>query len=74
MIAVPVERVREIQEMNRKGKKPAKLVDNVYDNVEAMSFGDVVGNDSITRFEKKGDARVKKHKRGKRRNKNGKRS
>jgi len=74
MIAVPVERVKEIQEMNRKGKKPAKLVDNVYDSIDTMSFSDGVGSDSITRFENKGERKVKKHKRGKRRNKNGKRN
>jgi len=72
LTAVPVERVREIQEMNRRGKKPGKLVENTYDDAN-ISFNDVVGNDSITRFESKQDKRKRRSNRGKRRNKNEKR-
>jgi len=73
MIAVPVERVAEIQQMNRKGEKPPKLVEIDFDNSNPASFNDVVGNDSLSRFEKKQDRTKRKTKRGKRKNNNEKR-
>lgn len=69
LTAVPVERVKEIQEMNRKGRKPAKLVESIYDD-NNISFNNNVGNDSLTRFESKHDKKKRKNKRAKRRNKN----
>lgn len=69
MIAIPVERVEEIQMMNRRGEKPHKLVERIFDTVDPISFNDVVGNDSLTRFEKKRDKKKSRNKRGKRRNK-----
>ncbi len=73
MLAIPVERVREIQQMNNKGKNPPKLIDNEYDNIDAISFNNVVGNDSLTRFEKKKDKKGKRNKRGKTKTKDEKR-
>ena len=73
MTAVPVERVAEIQQMNSKGEKPAKLVEMDFDSSNPASFNDVVGNDSLSRFEKKHDKTKRKNKRGKRKNDNEKR-
>ncbi|HCC69530.1 MAG TPA: hypothetical protein DEQ09_00020 [Bacteroidales bacterium] len=72
LTAIPVQRVREIQSMNRNGQKPAKLVENNFED-NNISFEDVVGNDSLTRFEKKKDRKGRKSKKGKRNNKNEKR-
>ncbi len=63
MTPVPVDRVREIQAMNKKGVKPHKLIENEFNTEKDKGFSDVVGNDSITRFENK------KREKGKRRNK-----
>ena len=73
MTAVPVERVAEIQQMNSKGEKPAKLVEMDFDSSNPASFNDVVGNDSLSRFEKKHVKTKRKNKRGKRKNDNEKR-
>ena len=73
MIAIPVDRVREIQKMNYKGEKPHKIIDNDYDNIDDISFNNVVGNDSLTRFEKKKDKKGKRNKKGKTVNKDEKR-
>lgn len=70
-IAVPVERVREIQKMNSKGEKPGRLVEDRFDDISIDSPGDMVGGGSLNRFEKKKDNRKKK--RGKKRHKNAKR-
>lgn len=49
--AVPVERVREIQTMNRKGQKPEKLIvpDETFDSITVS--GDLLKNNSLTRFD-----------------------
>jgi len=64
-ISVPVERVWEIQRLNRKGKKPDKLV--ISDNSPAPqnidSFHNVVGQEELTRFD-----HPKKNSRKKKRN------
>ncbi|MBN1388784.1 MAG: hypothetical protein JW965_10075 [Bacteroidales bacterium] len=73
MIAVPVERVIEIQKMNRNGEKPPKLLENAFDNISSDSYNDVLGNDSLTRFEKIQDKKKRKKKRGKGKNDNEKR-
>ncbi|MBS0012003.1 MAG: hypothetical protein KFF49_11365 [Bacteroidales bacterium] len=73
LTAVPVERVREIQMMNRKGENPPKLLEKMYDDIDTISFNNVIGNDSLTRFEKPGDKKARRNKKGKRRNQNGKR-
>ena len=51
LTAVPVSRVREIQEMNKKGKKPERLI--VFDeSVESQSESvDLLKNNSLTRFD-----------------------
>ncbi|HKL67586.1 MAG TPA: regulatory iron-sulfur-containing complex subunit RicT [Bacteroidales bacterium] len=62
-VAVPVSRVKEVLQMNRKGKKPVKLIDHGYENIDADTFTDVVGSESLTRFDKK-----KKNKKNKKKN------
>ncbi len=64
---VPVNRVKEIQKMNREGEKPAKLIDNYNSGLEINTYNDVIGNDSITRFEKK-SKKSRRKKKGKRKN------
>jgi hypothetical protein len=51
LTAVPVKRVREIQELNRKGKKPERLfvVEDSAD-IEPISE-DLLRNNSLTRFD-----------------------
>jgi hypothetical protein len=51
LTAVPVERVREIQALNRKGQKPDKLV--VQDDSSDMMpvSNDLLKNNSLTRFD-----------------------
>jgi hypothetical protein len=51
LTAVPVERVREIQALNRKGLKPDKLI--VPDDLSEMIpvSQDLLKNNSITRFD-----------------------
>lgn len=51
-VAVPISRVKEVLQMNRKGKKPVKLIDHGYENINADTFTDVVGSESLTRFDK----------------------
>jgi len=72
LVPVPVERVVEIQKMNKRGEKPDKLGDHWQMNEkrkkeEAFDFENVVGQDSLTRFDKKNPRRRKKR-RNKRRN------
>lgn len=53
LTAVPVERVAEIQKLNRKGEKPFKLVENETQELVANDFENMVGKESLTRFESK---------------------
>jgi cell fate regulator YaaT (PSP1 superfamily) len=49
--AVPVNRVREIQEMNKKGRKPEKLLDIDDSQDASLMSEDLLRNNSLTRFE-----------------------
>ncbi|PIF06319.1 MAG: hypothetical protein CSA36_02195 [Draconibacterium sp.] len=53
-IAVPVKRVKEIQRMNREGKKPGTLVDAEHNtkSVDKEKFHNVVGQEDLTRFDR----------------------
>lgn len=68
LVPVPVKRVKEVQRMNRKGKKPEKLVTDQYANVtkEAESFHNVVGQEDLTRFDQPKNQRRKKSRNKKR--------
>ncbi|NOY38456.1 MAG: hypothetical protein GXO83_12895 [Chlorobi bacterium] len=66
MIPVPVSRVKEIQEINKSGKKPEVLLTGtVNSGVDEINFTNAVGQDSLTRFENRrsGKKRRKKPKR-----------
>ncbi len=51
---VPVERVQKIISMNRKGQRPEKLIEFTDSTKEKAvnDYGNVVGQDSLTRFDK----------------------
>ncbi len=64
LIPVPVERVREIIGINKAGKKPDRLVElGDIEPAKAMDFNDVIGQESLTRFEDKNRKRKKRKKR-----------
>lgn len=67
LTAVPVERVFEIQKLNKKGVKPDKLVEFEFSEKPKNDFENIVGQESITRFESKKGS----HPRKKRFNKRG---
>jgi cell fate regulator YaaT (PSP1 superfamily) len=56
MVPVPVERVREVISMNRNGKKPVKLMELDSDGrpttPKGGEYDDILGQDSLTRFDK----------------------
>jgi cell fate regulator YaaT (PSP1 superfamily) len=65
-IPVPVERVQEIIAINKQGKKPEKLVDLKHvEESRELQFDNVVGQESITRFDRprKKKKKKKKHRR-----------
>lgn len=63
-IAVPVDRVKEVLQMNKKGKRPDKLVITDHSAVvkEPDTFHNVVGQEDLTRFDRPKTA-VRKKKR-----------
>lgn len=63
-IPVPNYRAKELIEMNKRGEKPEVLVEKVKEKVEvkAPDFENVVGQDSLTRFDKQKSGRNKKKK------------
>lgn len=72
-IPVPVERVKKVQGLNKKGEFPQELVE-VQENVQEekkIDYLNVVGQDDLTRFD---SANKKKKRPNKRRNKQGSRS
>ena len=73
-IPVPIERVKEIIALNEKGKKADELIDpaSVVED-KALDFHNVVGEDSLTRFDdqkRKKKKRPNKFKRNRNRNDN----
>jgi cell fate regulator YaaT (PSP1 superfamily) len=70
-IGVPVERVHQILKMNRKGLKPEKLIDlsesGAISDKPVNDYGNVVGQDSLTRFDKPHDDFRKNRRQNKRR-------
>jgi cell fate regulator YaaT (PSP1 superfamily) len=61
--SVKIGRVFEIIEMNKSGKKPDKLTDNTHSPREKIDYEDLVGQESINRFDKqKHKKKKKKHK------------
>ncbi|MDX1283444.1 MAG: regulatory iron-sulfur-containing complex subunit RicT [Draconibacterium sp.] len=66
LVPVHIRRVKEVQRMNRNGKKPEKLISDQYDSgpKKSETFQNVVGQEDLNRFD-----RPKKHSRKKNRNK-----
>ena len=70
LIAIPVERVREIQEINKTGKKVERLITDGSDWHAAPASDDLLKDNSITRFDRTEDKKDRRHNRqGKKRNK-----
>jgi hypothetical protein len=68
LIPLPVERVQEIIQLNRKGIKVNKLSEKgVEDNPKAagIAYKDILDNDSLTRFDDRKKSMKKKKKRHK---------
>lgn len=60
---VPVEKVKEIIALNKKGKLPERLIEiDERLNEKKHDFNDVIGQDSLTRFENKNPKKRKKRK------------
>ena len=49
---LPVDRVKEIIEINKEGKKVDALILKGFNEVVEPDFGNIVGQDSLTRFDK----------------------
>ena len=53
LVTLSVSRVKEIMRLNAEGKKPEKITsDTVYEVAEEPTYINVIGEDSITRFDK----------------------
>lgn len=66
-IEIKVERVNDIISMNKKGKNPSDLMDfvEVVEEIKLPDYANVVGQDSLTRFDNPN--KHKKHKKNKHR-------
>lgn len=54
LVTIPAERVFEVIALNKNGVKPDKLeLDSKERQLEMKEFGDIIGQDSVTRFDKK---------------------
>ncbi|MFC1732132.1 stage 0 sporulation family protein [candidate division KSB1 bacterium] len=51
LLAIPVNKVREIIEQNEKGTHPEKLEDYAYTREQKTNYENVVGQDDLTRFD-----------------------
>lgn len=71
LTAVTVDRVREVQLLNRQGKKPTKLSEDNFEKKAEHTFENTAGKESLTRFSDKGKGQKQdrhRNKRKKRRN------
>ena len=71
--AISINRAMEIIKLNKEGKQPEKLSDSGLSDDQKFDYGDIVGQESITRFDKKKKKR-KKRRRDKNRNMNDKKN
>ncbi len=61
MIPVPVERVEEIIRINKKGQVPENLIDMIEKiDIKKSDYDDVIGQESLTRFQEKQNRKKKK--------------
>ena len=59
LITIDADRVFEIIKMNQKGIKPERLSDS-FQSEQPLEFGDIIGQDSLTRFDNKNTGKKKK--------------
>jgi len=69
MIAIPVERVKEIQEINRNGKKVDKLIADGAQQQSSSASEDLLKNNSLTRFDRVEETKDRFRHKGKKKNK-----
>ena len=69
MIAIPVERVKEIQEINRNGKKVDKLITDGAQQQSSSASEDLLKNNSLTRFDRVEETKDRFRHKGKKKNK-----
>ena len=62
LVTISPERVEEVIKLNKEGIKPDKLIDTEFAAVERSAYGDLVGQDSISRFDKTKRKKKKKNK------------
>ncbi|MCU0461894.1 MAG: hypothetical protein MUF36_07775 [Bacteroidales bacterium] len=62
LVAIPVQRVREIQALNKKGVKPERLISNIQSLETEPVSEDLLKNNSLTRFDPE-QKKEQKHKR-----------
>ena len=63
-----MDRANKIIEMNKTGKIPESLSDSGINNNNKFDYEDIVGQESITRFDKKRKKKRKKRRREKKQN------
>lgn len=59
LVTISADRVYEVMEMNKNGEKPEKLEISDGRKPEVKAFGDLLGQDSISRFDKKKKKKAK---------------
>ena len=59
LVTLTAEKARELIELNKKGIKPEILSQESADNSSSTEFGDIIGQESLTRFDKKSKRRKK---------------
>ena len=64
LVTISADRVYEVMEMNKNGEKPEKLEITDGRKPEMKAFGDLLGQDSISRFDKKKKKKTKSAKGG----------
>ncbi|MDY4185554.1 MAG: regulatory iron-sulfur-containing complex subunit RicT [Sodaliphilus sp.] len=64
LVTISADRVYEVMEMNKNGEKPEKLEITDGRKPEVKAFGDLLGQDSISRFDKKKKKKAKSAKGG----------
>lgn len=71
LVGVPVQRVKEVQRLNKRGKKPEKLITDKYETgpKKVETFQNVVGQDDLNRFDQP-KKQNRQNRRNKRRNPN----
>ena len=52
IMAIPIDKVRKIMDLNKKNKRPEKLEDFAFVKERKNEFENVVGQDDLNRFDK----------------------